>query len=79
MGIIVDNYQSLRESAERAMKEADLVVISAGSSVSARDLTAQVINSLGQPGILVHGISLKPGKPTILASVDGKPFFRFTG
>ena len=55
------------------------MVISAGSSVSTRDLTAGVIDSLGKPGVLVHGVSLKPGKPTILASVDGKPFFGLPG
>jgi molybdopterin molybdotransferase len=76
---VVDNYQSLREAAEKGMRDADLVVISAGSSVSTRDLTAQVINSLGDPGVLVHGVSLKPGKPTILASVDRKPFFGLPG
>lgn len=79
LGIIVDNYQSLREAAEKAKKEADLVVISAGSSVSNRDITAQVIDSLGEPGILVHGVSIKPGKPTIIACVDGVPFFGLPG
>ena len=56
-----------------------MVVISAGSSVGTRDVTARVINSLGKPGILVHGVSIKPGKPTILASVDQKPFFGLPG
>jgi len=79
LGIIPDDYQALKEAAESGMREADMVVISAGSSVSTRDITAQVINSLGKPGILVHGISLRPGKPTILASVDQKPFFGLPG
>lgn len=79
LGIIPDEYQALREAAESGMREADIVVISAGSSVSSRDITAQVVNSLGKPGILVHGISLKPGKPTILASVDQKPVFGLPG
>jgi len=79
LGIIKDDYQALRAAAERGMREADMVVISAGSSVSTRDLTADVINSLGKPGILVHGVSVKPGKPTILASVGGKPFFGLPG
>ena len=55
------------------------MVISAGSSVSARDMTADVINSLGEPGVLVHGVSIRPGKPTILAAVDGKPLFGLAG
>jgi len=79
LGIVKDDYRSLKEAAERGLKESDLVVISAGSSVSTRDLTAGVIDSLGEPGVLVHGVSLKPGKPTILASVDGKPFFGLPG
>jgi molybdopterin molybdotransferase len=79
LGIIPDDYQALKGAAERGMRGADIVVISAGSSVSARDITAQVINSLGKPGILVHGVSLRPGKPTILASVDQKPFFGLPG
>ena len=77
--IVPDDYQVLKEAAHRGMQEADMVVISAGSSVGTRDMTAQVINSLGKPGILVHGVSLKPGKPTILASVDQKPFFGLPG
>src|SRR5205823_14208183 len=51
----------------------------AGSSVSTRDMTAQAIASLGEPGVLVHGVSLKPGKPTILAVADGKPVFGLPG
>ena len=79
MGIIPDNYKALREAAQRSLEEADAVVISAGSSVSTRDLTADVINSLGNPGVLVHGVSLKPGKPTIIAFVNNKPMFGLAG
>jgi len=53
--------------------------MSAGSSVSARDLTAQVIESLGEPGVLVHGVSLRPGKPTILAVCGDKAAFGLPG
>jgi len=77
--IVPDDYQALLEAAEKGMQEADMVVISAGSSVGTRDVTARVINSLGKPGILVHGVSIKPGKPTILASVDQKPCFGLPG
>jgi len=79
LGIVKDNHEALRQAAVRGMREADIVVISAGSSMSTRDMTADVINSLGRPGVLVHGVSLKPGKPTILASVDGKPLFGLPG
>ena len=56
-----------------------MLLFSAGSSISSRDLTASVNDSLGSPGVLVHGISLKPGKPTIVAMIDGKPAFGLPG
>jgi molybdopterin molybdotransferase len=62
-----------------ALAASDVLVISAGSSVSTRDMTAQVIEELGHPGILVHGVSIHPGKPTILAVADGKPVFGLPG
>jgi molybdopterin molybdotransferase len=78
-GIIGDDYESLRAAASEALEAADALVISAGSSVSARDLSAAVIQSLGDPGVLVHGISVKPGKPTILGVCSGKPVFGLPG
>ena len=71
-GIIPDQESVLRETLEKAISESDLVVITAGSSASARDLTAKVIRQMGAPGVLVHGVNVKPGKPTILAVCDGK-------
>jgi molybdopterin molybdotransferase len=79
LGIVPDVYEQLETAARRALARADVVVLSAGSSVSTRDMTAQVIATLGQPGVLVHGVSLKPGKPTILAVADGKPVFGLPG
>jgi molybdopterin molybdotransferase len=79
MGIVRDNREALKQAAQAAMDMADIVVISAGSSVSARDMTADVINSLGAPGVLVHGVALRPGKPMIIASVGGKPVFGLPG
>jgi molybdopterin molybdotransferase len=78
-GIIPDNFDALRAAADDALQRADMVVISAGSSVSYRDLTANVIDDLGEPGVLVHGVAIKPGKPTILAAVDGKPVMGLPG
>jgi molybdopterin molybdotransferase len=65
-GIVGDSFEQLLSTARAGLDAADALVISAGSSVSTRDLTADVINELGQPGALVHGVSVKPGKPTIL-------------
>jgi molybdopterin molybdotransferase len=78
-GIFPDEYAALESAARAALASNDVVILSAGSSVSARDMTAQVVDSLGEPGVLVHGVSLKPGKPTILGLCAGKPVFGLPG
>lgn len=78
-GIIKDDYSQLRRMIEESLSGADVVVLSGGSSVGARDLTAKVINDIGKPGVLVHGISIKPGKPTIIGVVNNKPVFGLPG
>jgi molybdopterin molybdotransferase len=78
-GIVPDRADNLLTVAGRALSECDVVVITAGSSVSARDLTAQVINALGQPGVIIHGVNVRPGKPTILAVCQGKPVIGLPG
>ena len=78
-GIIPDQRAALEAAARRAHAEADIVVLSAGSSVSYRDMSVEVIATLGAPGVLVHGVSVKPGKPTIIAVCDGKPVFGLPG
>lgn len=78
-GIIRDDFDALLSAARAGLDAADVLVISAGSSVSTRDLTADVVNQLGQPGVLVHGVSVKPGKPTILGICDGKAVMGLPG
>jgi molybdopterin molybdotransferase len=78
-GVFPDELAVLQSAAARAFAQCDVLILSAGSSVSARDMTAQVISALGSPGVLVHGVSLKPGKPTILAVCDGKAVFGLPG
>jgi len=78
-GIIPDTREAMLETAKRAHRECDVVVITAGSSVSVRDLTAEVIAELGQPGVLVHGVNIRPGKPTILGVCDGKAVIGLPG
>ena len=78
-GIAPDDLDTLRHMAHAALAGADVLVISAGSSVSTRDITAQVISELGAPGVLVHGVAMHPGKPTILAVAGGKPVFGLPG
>jgi molybdopterin molybdotransferase len=79
LGIVRDDYDALLAAAGAALHQSDVLVISAGSSVSTRDLTARVIDGLGAPGVLVHGLALKPGKPTILAVCGGKPVIGLAG
>ncbi|MDI6696898.1 MAG: molybdopterin-binding protein [Anaerolineales bacterium] len=78
-GILPDDAEALRIAAQRALQECDMLVITAGSSASARDLTAQVIHSLGEPGVLAHGLNVRPGKPTILAACQGKAVIGLPG
>ncbi len=78
-GIVPDDRDQLTATLKRAQAECDIVVISAGSSVSARDLSMDVIASLGAPGVLVHGVAVKPGKPTIIAVCDGVLIFGLPG
>jgi molybdopterin molybdotransferase len=79
LGIISDDIDDQRQAIRAAYERCDAVLISAGSSASERDHTAQLIQELGQPGVLVHGINIKPGKPTILAACNGKPVIGLPG
>ena len=78
-GIFPDVREELEKGVRRAWEACDAVVVTAGSSVSARDMTAGVIQELGQPGVLVHGINIRPGKPTILAVCGSKPVIGLPG
>ncbi|MBX3049940.1 MAG: molybdopterin molybdotransferase MoeA [Caldilineaceae bacterium] len=78
-GIVPDEQPALEAVAQQAHLECDIVVLSAGSSVSYRDLSVGVIAGLGAPGVLAHGLSVRPGKPTIVAVAGGKPIFGLPG
>jgi molybdopterin molybdotransferase len=71
-GILPDEYDRLRKALEEALSDCHIVLFTGGSSVGTADFTARVINDLGPPGVLVHGVSLKPGKPLIIGAVRGK-------
>jgi molybdopterin molybdotransferase len=79
VGIVRDNLEDFLPRAQTAYSNVDILVMTAGSSVSARDLTAEIINRLGNPGVLQHGLAVKPGKPTILGVCDGKPVIGLPG
>lgn len=78
LGIFADEPGIVQDALERALAH-DLVLVSGGSSVGGRDVVAQVISGLGRPGVLCHGLALKPGKPTLVAAVDGKAVLGLPG
>lgn len=78
-GILPDSKETMMKAVDSAKEECDVIVITAGSSASTRDLTAVVLDQLGEPGVLVHGVNVRPGKPTILAVCDGKAMIGLPG
>jgi len=78
-GIVADDRAALEGALAGALADADVVVVSAGSSVGARDETAAAVASLGPPGIWCRGLAIKPGKPTLLAECDGVPVIGLPG
>jgi len=78
-GIVPDEEDRLKEAVLKAVQETDLILLSGGSSVGARDLTDRVIKELGEPGVLVHGVAVKPGKPTLCALVKSRPVIGLPG
>jgi molybdopterin molybdotransferase len=78
-GIVKDDFQSLHAACGKALKCCDMVLISGGSSVGSRDYTVEAISAFKDSEILVHGIAISPGKPTILARVGPKTFWGLPG
>lgn len=78
-GIVKDDFSVFQARMQELYAQVDCLIVSGGSSVGAKDYTTEVIQSLGEPGVFVHGISIKPGKPTILAVANGKPVIGLPG
>ena len=78
VGIVEDEFKSLKNAVAKNL-DSDLVLISGGSSVGIKDMTINILNSIGEPGVLLHGLSIKPGKPTILAIIEGTPVIGLPG
>ena len=77
--VVPDDFEAQLAAARSGFESVDVLIFSAGSSLSSRDMTVEVLNRLGEPGVLVHGISIKPGKPTIVGAVGGRPVFGLPG
>ncbi len=72
-GIVRDNVDALREVVRNALSESDVVLLSGGTSKGQGDLCYRVVAEWKDPGVVVHGVALKPGKPVCLAVTGGKP------
>jgi len=73
MGIARDSFENLKSLCEKALQTSDMLIISGGSSVGTLDYTTEVIKSFPDSDIMVHGVSLRPGKPTIIGRSGAKP------
>ncbi|MEM1537235.1 MAG: molybdopterin-binding protein [Candidatus Nezhaarchaeales archaeon] len=72
LGLVPDSFEELSFKIREGLKDADVVVVSGGTSKGETDLLPSVLSSMGKPGVIVHGLSIKPGKPTVIAVVNGK-------
>ncbi|WGR95730.1 molybdopterin biosynthesis protein [Bradyrhizobium sp. ISRA443] len=79
LGAIADDEGKLEAAMRQALAESDMLVLSGGTSKGAGDVSHRIIGRLGQPGIIAHGVALKPGKPLCLAVCDGKPVIILPG
>jgi molybdopterin molybdotransferase len=78
-GIVRDDYNTLVSICSQALARCDMILVSGGSSVGARDFTIEVISAMEDSRVLFHGVSISPGKPTILATIQRKAFWGLPG
>lgn len=79
LGIVGDELEKMQQTCTDALKQADTVLLSGGSSVGRRDFTLQVLENIPGTQLLAHGVAIRPGKPTILAHLDNKALFGLPG
>ncbi|MCW4006233.1 MAG: molybdopterin molybdotransferase MoeA [Candidatus Bathyarchaeota archaeon] len=79
LGIAPDNTDDIVRNLHLALKIADAVITTGGTSVGGLDLVPEAVNKTGEPGIIVHGIAMRPAMPTALAVLEGKPVMVFSG
>ena len=78
-GLVKDRFEDVETAVQNSLAESDIVVVSGGSSVGTKDVVASVLAKLGAPGVLVHGVAIRPGKPLLMAVNDNKPVFGLPG
>jgi molybdopterin molybdotransferase len=78
-GIAKDNIDEISQKIKKALKSCDAVITSGGTSVGGLDLVPDAVNKLGKPGVVIHGVALRPAMPTALAVLEGKPIIILSG
>jgi molybdenum cofactor synthesis domain-containing protein len=79
MGVAPDEFEEIQDRLKKAIEIADMVLVTAGTSVGPEDIVPNAINSFGKPGMLVHGVAMRPSMPTGLGVVNGKPIISLPG
>ncbi len=79
LGIAKDDLKTILSALRRGLKSADMIVVSGGSSVGRKDLVPEAVTALGRPGLIVHGVAMRPGSPSGLGAVNGKPILILPG
>jgi putative molybdopterin biosynthesis protein len=79
LGIVQDEINQMRTTLSEALIAADMVITSGGVSVGPTDIIPKVLDTLGKPGVIVYGVAMRPGKPTTIAIINGKPVFSLPG
>ncbi len=79
LGLAKDNTDEIAEKIRSALKTSDAVITTGGTSVGGLDLVPDAVNKLGKPGVVVHGVALRPAMPTAVAVLEGKPVLILSG
>jgi molybdopterin molybdotransferase len=79
LGIARDDANEIFEKIKLGLEKADAVITTGGTSVGASDLVPEAVNRIGKPGVIVHGVAMRPAMPTALAIADGKPIIILSG
>jgi molybdopterin molybdotransferase len=79
LGLVKDNVDEIAQAITLGLKIADAVITTGGTSVGGLDLVPEAVNKVGKPGIVVHGVAMRPAMPTALAILEGKPVMVLSG
>jgi len=79
MGLVKDDMEEITEKIRNALLNADAVITTGGTSVGGLDLVPDAVNKTGKPGVIIHGVAMRPAMPTALAVLEGKPVMILSG